>query len=266
MKAKQSRRINRRGRKNQRTSQQSPRAAVRGSAARPLISTVIFDLDDTLYDCFRQRVQLAHRYAAQAMVKAGVKATAEQVLKVRMAAFKKDPHLHAIDAAVFQRFEVINPELVEMRARAAYFSTPVGRLTLFPASRRVLRTLAKRGVRNFIVSFGDPETQHAKVQALGLGNERAVKKIFYADTGNLMTKEAIFKVIQQHEERDPSRILVVGDRPSSEIRAGKALGFHTARLRHGEFSSLDPTGPEEEADRTIKSIADVLKLPFRFGE
>ncbi|MBI2677540.1 MAG: HAD family hydrolase [Candidatus Koribacter versatilis] len=266
MKAKQSRRTNRRAPNSKHTSRHASRAAAPGSAARPLISTVIFDLDDTLYDCFRQRVQLAHRYAAQAMAKAGVKAAADQIFKVRMAAFKKDPHLHAIDAAVLQRFGATNPELVEMRARAAYFSTPVGKLTLFPASRRVLRTLAKRGVRNFIVSFGDPETQHAKVQALGLGNESAVKKIFYADTGNLMTKEAIFKVIQQHEESDPSRILVVGDRPSSEIKAGKALGFHTARLRHGEFSSLNPIGPEEEADRTIKSIADVLKLPFRFGK
>src|SRR5205085_9664582 len=114
------------------------RTAASGRSARPLISTVIFDLDDTLYDCFRQRVQLAHRHAAQAMVKAGVKGTTEQVFKVRMAAFKRDPHLHTIDAAVFRHFRVTNPELVGMRARAAYFSTPVGKLALFPASRHVL--------------------------------------------------------------------------------------------------------------------------------
>lgn len=233
--------------------------------ARPRITTVIFDLDDTLYDCFRQRVQLAHRHAAAAMVEAGVPATVDQVFRVRMAAFKKDPHLHFIDQAVCKRFKVSNAALVEMRSRAAYFSTPVGKLTLFPASLRVLRTLAKRGARIFIVSFGDPETQHAKVRALGLDAEPSVRKIFYADTGKLLTKEAIFKVIQQHEEPDPQKILVVGDRPSSEIKAGKALGFHTVRLRHGEFSSLDPVGPEEEADRTIRSIADVLRLPYRFG-
>lgn len=238
----------------------------RGTGNRPRISTVIFDLDDTLYDCFRQRVQLAHRHAAAAMVEAGVDATIEQAFKVRMAAFKRDPHLHSIDQEVCRKFKVQNPGLVEMRARAAYFSTPVGKLALFPASRLVLATLAKKGVRNFIVSFGDPETQHAKVRALGLDTEPSVKKIFYADTGKLLTKEAIFKVIQQHEEPDPKKILVVGDRPSSEIKAGKALGFHTARLRHGEFSSLDPVGPEEEADRTIHSIGDVLRLPYRFGK
>src|SRR3954471_15489424 len=81
----------------------------RETGNRPLISTVIFDLDDTLYDCFRQRVQLAHRHAAQAMVDAGVKASAAEIFKVRMAAFKKDPHLKFIDDAVCRRFKVANP-------------------------------------------------------------------------------------------------------------------------------------------------------------
>jgi FMN phosphatase YigB (HAD superfamily) len=200
------------------------------------------------------------------MVEAGVDATVEQVFRVRMAAFKKDPHLHFIDQAVCRRFKVRNTALVERRARAAYFSTPVGKLTLFPASRGVLRTLARRGVRNFIVSFGDPETQHAKVRALGLDSEPAVKKIFYADAGGLLTKDAIFQVIQLHEEQDPTKVLVVGDRASSEIRAGKALGFHTARLRHGEFAGLAPAGPEEHADHLLHSIGDVLRLPYRFGK
>ncbi|HTK94893.1 MAG TPA: HAD family hydrolase [Terriglobales bacterium] len=263
MKAKRSRPSAKRARPSRPASRPGAR---KPRAARPLITTVIFDLDDTLYDCFKQRVQLAHRHAAAAMVEAGVAATVDQVFKVRMSAFKKDPHLHYIDSQVFRRFKVSNPQQVEMLARAAYFSTPVGKLTLFPSSLHVLRTLAARGVRNFIVSFGDPETQHAKVMALGLHEEKSVKKVFYADTGNLMTKDAIFMVIHQHEEKDPQRILVVGDRASSEIKAGNALGFHTARLRHGEFLALDPAGPEEEPDHNIHSIGDVLRLPYRFGK
>lgn len=258
MKAKRSRPSTRRAARSSR----GPRAR---AGKRPLITTVIFDLDDTLYDCFKQRVQLAHRHAAQAMVEAGIPATVEKVFRLRMQAYKQDPHLHYIDSFVCRKFKVANPAAIEMRARAAYFSTPVGKLTLFPASRRVLRALAKRGVRVFIVSFGDPETQHAKVRALGLDREPAVKKIFYADTGHLVTKEAIFQVIQQHEEPDPKKILVVGDRASSEIKAGKALGFHTARLLGGEFAALKPRSPEEEADHHLRSVADVLRLPYRFG-
>ncbi len=248
------------------SSKRTPGDRKRASGSRPLISTVIFDLDDTLYDCFKQRVQIAHRHAAAAMVEAGLPASVEQVFKLRMAAYKKDPQLHTIAAEVFKKYPVGNAAQIEMRARAAYFQAPVGKLTLFPSTPRVLRALHQRGVRLFVVTFGDPETQHAKVRALGLDREPAVKKIFYADTGKLMTKEMILRVIQQHEENDPKKILVVGDRCSSEIKAGKALGFHTARLKHGEFVALGPAGPEEEPDHTIHSIGDVLRLPYRFGK
>jgi FMN phosphatase YigB (HAD superfamily) len=254
MKAKPSRRLTKAGNRK------------RGTGKRPFITTVIFDLDDTLYDCFKQRVQLAHRHAAQAMVEAGIPATVDAVFKLRMRAFKKDPQLHTIAAAVLKKYPVHNAAQVEMRARGAYFSTPVGKLALFPASRHVLQALQKKGVHLFIVTFGDPETQHAKVRALGLDREPAVKKIFYADTGKLLTKEMILRVIQLHEEKDATKILVVGDRCSSEIKAGKALGFHTARLKHGEFVALDPAGPEEKPDHTIYSIGDVLRLPYRFGK
>jgi FMN phosphatase YigB (HAD superfamily) len=63
----------------------------------------------------------------------------------------------------------------------------------------------------------------------------------------------------------PSEILVVGDRPAREIRAGRELGMHTVRLRHGEFKSQKPIGPEEEPDYVISNISEVRKLPFVWG-
>ncbi|MGH6630551.1 MAG: hypothetical protein ACREB3_12535, partial [Burkholderiales bacterium] len=36
-------------------------------ARLPVIRFCIFDLDDTLYDCFGQRVRRAHRHAAAAL-------------------------------------------------------------------------------------------------------------------------------------------------------------------------------------------------------
>src|ERR1700719_4209062 len=71
---------------------------------KPLIRCVIFDLDDTLYDCLGQRVRLTHRYAAQAMVKAGLKADTETVYRARMRAFREDPMLRYIDGEVTRQF------------------------------------------------------------------------------------------------------------------------------------------------------------------
>ncbi len=233
---------------------------------KPLIRCVIFDLDDTLYDCLGQRMRTTHRHAAQAMVEAGLNATAEAVYRARMRAFRQDPMLRHIDAEVSRYFGAENPEAVSRAAREAYFNCPVGKLTLFPGSLPLLRFLAQRSVRNFIVSFGEPKIQHAKVQALGLDRELSIEKIYYADRGNVLTKEAAFRKIQKRTRLVPTEILIVGDRPAREIRAGKELGMHTVRLRHGEFKSQMPTGLEEESDYVIGNISEVRKLPFAWGD
>jgi FMN phosphatase YigB (HAD superfamily) len=103
------------------------------------------------------------------------------------------------------------------------------------------------------------------VRALGLDREPSIEKIYYADRNNVVTKEAAFRKIQKRTRLKPGEILVVGDRPMREIRAGKELGMHTVRLRHGEFKSQVPTGPEEEPDYVIENISDVRKLSFVWG-
>jgi FMN phosphatase YigB (HAD superfamily) len=199
------------------------------------------------------------------MVEAGLKATEDAVYRARMRAFRQDPMLRHIDAEVSRHFGAENPEAISRIAREAYFNCPVGKLTLFRGSLSLLRFLAKRGVRNFIVSFGEPKIQHAKVKALGLDREPSIEKIYYADRGNVLTKEAAFRKIQKRTRLRPAEMLIVGDRPAREIRAGKELGMHTVRLRHGEFKSQMPVGPEEEPDFVIGNISEVRKLAFVWG-
>ncbi len=132
-----------------------------------------------------------------------------------MQAFEDDPQLTRIDEHVCEHFAVppaARDKLVRA-ARLAFFTLPVGKLTLFPGTLPVLRGLKERGCRIFVVSFGDPDTQRAKVAALGLDREPSIDHVFYADTSHVMTKEAFFRSILRNAESDPSRVLVVGDRP-----------------------------------------------------
>jgi FMN phosphatase YigB (HAD superfamily) len=234
-------------------------------ASRPFITVVLFDLDDTLYDCLGQRVVAAHRHASRALADAGLPASAEQILELRLAALEADPRLEFIDSEVFRRLGVPPDAKARESSQAAYFSAPVGRLRLFPGALRLLRHLKSRGVRNFVVSFGDPDTQRAKVAALGLDGEPSIENIFYADRGQSLTKEEVFRSVLRSVESDPARVLVVGDRPASEIRAGKGLGMHTVRLRHGEFAVQEPESEAERADFEIRKLTTLLRLPFRFG-
>src|SRR5262249_33694477 len=152
------------------------------------------------------------------------------------------------DPEVAHYFGAENPDAVTTAAREAYFTCPVGKLKLFPGSRPLLRFLAARSVKNFIVSFGEPAIQRQKVAALGLDREPSITDILYADRTNVLTKEGAFRQIQQKLRLPAEQILVVGDRPAREIRAGKELGMYTVRIHRGEFKSQMPTGPEEEPD------------------
>ena len=235
------------------------------SGRKALIRCVIFDLDDTLYDCLGQRVRPSHRHAAEAMVKAGLKADVDAVFRARMRAFRQDPMLHHIDAVVTLQFQGEDPEAITRAARDAYFNCPVGKLRLFRGTRPLLRFLHSRRVKVFVVSFGEPEIQRAKVKALRLDLEPAIDKIFFADRDKLLTKEAAFKKIQNELGLNASEMLVVGDRPMREIRAGKELGMHTVRIRHGEFVAQEPRDQLEEPDYEVMNIARVLALPFQWG-
>ena len=259
-----------RSRTPRRGSARAPRAARAPSpkariAPIPLITVVLFDLDDTLYDCLSQRVVAAHRHASHALAAAGLPASPDEILKLRLAAMEADPRLEYVDLEVGRQLGVPVNDQTRRASQAAYFSAPVGRLRLFPGALTLLRYLKRRGVRNFIVSYGDPQTQHAKVMALGLDREPAVENIFYADRARVLRKEDVFRTILRVVESDPTRVLVVGDRPSSEIRAGKSLGMHTVRMRHGEFRTQEPQGDAERADFEIRRISDLRKLPFRLG-
>lgn len=233
--------------------------------SKPLIRCVIFDLDDTLYDCFGQRVRPAHRHAAEAMVKAGLKANVEAVYRARMRAFRSDPMLRHIDAEVCRRFNAADPETISRAAHDAYFNCPVDKLALFRGSKPLLRFLHLRGVKVFIVSFGEPDIQRAKVRALGLEDDPTIDHIFYADRDKLLTKEAAFSKIQHELGLRADEMLIVGDRPMREIRAGNELGMHTVRIRHGEFAAQEPQGKEEEPDYEVRNISKVKALPYLWG-
>ncbi len=235
------------------------------ASRQPLIRVAIFDLDDTLYDCLKQRVRAAHRYAAQAMARAGVPASAERIFRLRMKAFRIDPQLKHVDRSVCEQLGVQDFPAMSRLAREAFFSCPVGKLTLFRGARRVLRELHRRGVRVFVVSYGNPDVQRAKAAALGLDREPAVERIFYADRDKIVTKDTAFAEILSITAAAPENVLVVGDRCSGEIRAGNLLGLHTVRLLGGEFAKLGPQGREERPDFQITRISEVLALPFRFG-
>ena len=239
---------------------------------RPLITTVVFDLDDTLYDCYRQRVLAAHRYACRRMLAAGLKqrlgrrATLEQLYRLRLELFHQERNLDTLDRRLLARLGLRGRAAAKL-ARVgyrAYFSLPVGRLRLFPEALASLRRLHGEGVELCVLTAGHGQVQRAKMRVLGLDRLRYLHAIFYTGLLRGRGKLAYLRRVLRREP-NPRRVLVVGDRVDSEIRAARQLRMWAVRRLGGEFARSQPKHGGERAHFTIRRLSELFRLGFVFG-
>ncbi|MFQ5664098.1 MAG: HAD family hydrolase [Terriglobia bacterium] len=239
---------------------------------RPLITAVVFDLDDTLYDCYRQRVLAAHRYACEKMLRAGLerrprrRVSFQRLFRLRLQLFREEHNLETLDPRLLARLGLRGREAARL-ARAgcrAYFSYPVRNLRLFPDARPTLRRLHRCGVRIFVLTAGIRTIQRAKVRLLGLDRLPYIQEIFYTGRRRGHGKSGYLRRVLRVEP-DPRRVLVVGDRADSEIRAARQLGMWTVRRRGGEFAAYEARERLEHPHFTIRRLSQIFRLRFTFG-
>lgn len=239
---------------------------------RPTITTVVFDLDDTLYDCYRQRVLAAHRYACRRMLAAGLaqqlgrSVSLEQLFRLRLELFHQERNLDTLDRRLLARLGLKGRAAARL-ARVgyrAYFGLPVGRLRLFPEALPTLRRLHGAGVELFILTAGDLHVQRAKMRALGLDRLSYLHAIFYTGLLRGRGKLTYLRRVLRREP-NPRRVLVVGDRLDSEIRAARQLRMWTVRRLGGEFARSRPKQRGERAHFTIRRLSALFRLGFVFG-
>ena len=235
--------------------------------AHKIITTVVFDLDDTLFDTYQQRVLRAHARACRALRAAGVRVPFGRLLRERLRIFRATRDLETLDRHLLAHLGMRGRRGARLAriGRDAYFSLPVGRLKLFPEARPTLRRLHQCGVRIFIVTAGRRAIQRAKVQALGLDRSPTIERIFFANipTGQSGKERELRRVLRW--EREAGRILVVGDRPNREIQAANRLGMVSVRRVGGEFADSRPSSRRERARFTIRRLSEIFRLGLRFG-
>jgi len=239
---------------------------------RHRITTVVFDLDDTLYDCYGQRVLAAHRYACRKLLAAGLsrhvghRLTIASLLRLRIKLFRQERFLNTLDARLCAALGLRGRTARRLAkvGRDAYFGYPVRNLRLFPDALPTLRRLHRCGVRIHIVTAGYLHIQRAKTRILGLDLSPYAEKIFYTGLTRGRGKKGKLRHVLR-TERDPRRVLVVGDRPDSEIRVARELGMWTVRRLGGEFALFKPRTRAERAHFNIRRVSQLFRLPFDFG-
>jgi len=200
------------------------------------IKALIFDLDDTLYDCTGLLLEAARLRAAKALVEAGMPCTPGE-------AYRKQLELESRLGPRGRLFELIaetynlGPQAVR-RALDAYNSDEVDDIEPFPETIPTLQALRARHIRLFLVTDGVHSRQQVKIRILGL--EPYFDEIIINDSERGSLLEECYEHLLRKHGLQPDEVLLVGDRIHVEIKAANTLGIITCRLLHGRYSALQP--------------------------
>lgn len=227
---------------------------------RPATGGVIFDLDDTLFDCSGLLTDPARHRAARVLAREAEKLSETQAVKLQTQwsrelgsteAIRKIARTHSL------------PESALTEALSTYNTPDVPPIDPFPDAIPVLCALADSGLALTLVTSGVPERQLAKIDRLGLD------RIFSKDIGNLYLhdpsagaprKDPYLQQAARWMDLPHDRVAVVGDKLESEIEAGNRLGMTTIWARSGHQHPSSPGSPEQTPDHEINSLSELTAL------
>jgi len=222
----------------------------------PKVKAILFDLDDTLFDCYGLLVEAARRRAARAMVQAGLPCTEEEAYHKQLElAEKHGPRFNVFDAMA--QMHGMPGSLAEV-ALAAYNSEEVGEIQPFPDVPRTLADLRSQGYKLLLYTSGVYARQQKKIQALGI--EEYFDDILINDIETGEHRDDCFLDLLAHHHLKPQEVACVGDRIQAEIKTANSLGMTTVQMLHGRFKELAPKSELEEPDHKISRISELQQV------
>ncbi|MFV1974542.1 MAG: uridine diphosphate-N-acetylglucosamine-binding protein YvcK [Candidatus Scalindua sp.] len=223
------------------------------------MKAIIFDLDDTLYDCTGSLLEASRKRAAKAMVNAGLPCTEEKAYLIQKELSEK----HGPYCPVFNEISIkynMGHELVRS-ALKAYNSNEVNDIQLFPDVIPTLKKLAQEEYKLILMSTGIYERQHKKIELLDL--KPYFDEIIINDQEVGLLMEDCFEAIIRKYSLSPQNVVVVGDRVRGELRIAKSKGMVTVQMLHGRFKDETAYDSSNKPDYKIKKffqLPTLLKL------
>ena len=224
---------------------------------------LVFDLDDTLLDTFRQLLPRATREACKAMVRAGLAADLEEAIQA-CAEHGKCHARQELFTHLVKKFgtkESADPKIVAATGYKAFYNREVeSDISLFPGAREMLVSLRKTYSLH-LVTAGHRPTQEAKIRILGL--EPVFTSISHVDPAAGERKGMAFERIMSAHGGSPNRYLSIGNRIDTDISEARRLGWRACWVRYGEYNAMKPSSdlemPDYEIDR-IDQLAEKCRL------
>jgi len=226
--------------------------------ASTMITVVVFDLDDTLYDeidyCRSGFAAVAEHLAAPV-----VTPPASRVFAALWGQFSAGNHTRTFDAALDELG--IDRDGARIRQLVNVYRNHIPEITLPDESREILDKL-KREYTLALLTDGFLPAQQLKVQALGIEDDFA-SIVYTEQLGREFWKPspAGFEKILNDLGAKPKNVVYIGDNEKKDFIAPNDLGFSTIRLiRPAGIHTAVSDEPGAKAQRKIQHLGQLPAL------
>lgn len=128
----------------------------------------------------------------------------------------------------------------------------------FPFTKPMLTTLREMGIRVSLITNGQPEIQHRKIELLNLQNEFE-HILVGGDFGIGKPEPSIFLEMARLMDLQPNEMLYVGDHPKSDIFGSRNAGYTPVWVKTiGSWPYPEIEKPELQVN-TVAEIPEIVK-------
>ena len=222
------------------------------------IRAIIFDLDDTLYDCNGTLVVRGRRQVAKTIAKL-INCSEDEAYQLQLEMDEK----FGVNTNIYEKIVTLYnlPGTYAQELLEEFVHIDISDITVFPDVMDTMIQLKARGYWVVLVTSGDKEIQRKKIDVLGLNN-RYFDDIVITERNNDQSKKACFQEIMKRYDLQPEEVICVGDKIDDELAASKSLGMVTVMFEHGRHykAYLKKQDKYIKPDYSIKHIKDLLRL------
>ena len=222
------------------------------------IKAIIFDLDDTLYDCSGTLVVRGRRQVAKTIARL-INSSEEAAYQLQLDMEEK----YGVKANIYEKIvsHYHLPGTYAQELLEEFVHVDISDITVFPDVIDTMIQLKGRGYRMVLVTSGGEEIQRKKIDVLGLNN-RYFDDIVITERNKGQSKKACFQEIMKRYDLQPKEFVCVGDKIDDELTASKSLGMVTVIFEHGRHYNayLKVQDNYIKPDYFIKHIKNILEL------
>jgi putative hydrolase of the HAD superfamily len=223
------------------------------------IKTVLFDIDDTLYDASLQ-MRNARLNAVRAMIEAGLPVDIEsgyRVLKDIVNEHGQYYNKH-FDALLKNLGLKWNPRVIAAGV-VAYRETNLAYLKPFPDTIPTLLRLRESGYKLGALSDGLPVKQAQKLIQLGI--QHFFERVCISEEFGLKKMAPrLFEICLQEFSNKPAEVIFIGNDLTSDIVSANKAGVISVRIRMGDSRIGEPVNSDEKPKYEIRNLSEIISI------